>query len=284
MNTAKNKSYTVNFDKAQCPLCGDAGFYPWRSKECLTIGRCLACGFYYTHPFPSEGDLKSLYGEAYYSVYINDEQKKRAVFRERIQWLKKFTILEGKLLDVGCETGIFLEMIRQEGLDITGIEISETACRYAYRRLGPVIFQGDIRKKNFADNTFDIVTLWHTLEHVPDPLGYLMDIRRILKPGGRVIVEVPNIQFIGTSFLTALGRTGHFLAGEHLVHFSPKTIKMMIEKAGFTITKPESGKAVVTDFHCKALIEALFMYMGRMIYLASGINMTHCIRISACKE
>ena len=129
-----------------------------------------------------------IYDEKYFTSYIESSDKKRSDFEKRIQWFERYAP-KGKLLDIGCETGIFLEMVKEKGWEGRGIEFSEFACKRARQRIGDVVVCGDLRDVRYGRNTFDVVTLWHTLEHLTDPLRTLKEIKRILKPGGLLVLN-----------------------------------------------------------------------------------------------
>jgi SAM-dependent methyltransferase len=134
-------------------------------------------------------------------------------------------------LDVGANDGFFLHLARQSGWDVQGVEIAESAAAYAREVFDLDVFVGQLTEANFPDQAFDVVTFWHVLEHVHDPLGHLQETYRILKPGGLLIVEVPNISSWQARLFGARWRA--LDTPRHLYHFSPDSLKAMLQKAGF---------------------------------------------------
>ena len=135
----------------------------------------------------------------------------------------------GRLLDVGCASGKFLRQMREVGWDVAGIEIDPEAAARA-RAVTPRIVEGDPATVSFPPASFDLVTAFHVLEHLPDPLGALGNVLRWLAPGGLAIVEVPNIAGVGGA---VFGR--HWCGLDfprHLVHFTPRTMRAMVDRAG----------------------------------------------------
>jgi SAM-dependent methyltransferase len=142
----------------------------------------------------------------------------------------------GRLLDVGCASGKFLRQMAAVGWRVAGIESDPEAADRA-RGTGAEIFTGDPGQAPFADGSFDLVTAFHSLEHMPDPLGALTRMLRWLAPGGLAVVEVPNTDGLGARLF------GRYWSGfdlpRHLVHFTPATMAAMVERAGGTIARVE---------------------------------------------
>ena len=140
----------------------------------------------------------------------------------------------GRLLDVGCATGRFLSLMSVLGWETSGIEADPEAAAKA-RQVTPRIFVGDPTEASFPDGHFDVVTAFHVLEHLPDPLGAFRNMLRWTAPGGRVIVEVPNVGGWGGRLF------GRYWSGlelpRHLIQFTPQTMRAMVERAGGEIVR-----------------------------------------------
>jgi len=137
----------------------------------------------------------------------------------------------GRLLDIGCGTGDFLQQARKREWDVSGVEMSANACRIAAERLGGGIYKGDLVEIELPPEWFDAVTLWHVFEHITSPNELLQAISRVLKPGGILIIEVPNIRnpvygFLGRYYL-------HLDLPRHVYFYDPDTLLAMVEKHGF---------------------------------------------------
>jgi SAM-dependent methyltransferase len=135
----------------------------------------------------------------------------------------------GRLLDVGCASGKFLRQMTAVGWTCAGIELDPGAAALA-RRVTPDVFTGDPLDAPFAPAGFDLVTAFHVLEHLPDPLGVLRRMLAWLAPGGAVVIEVPNAGGAGARLF------GRYWSGldqpRHLVHFTPATMAALAEQAG----------------------------------------------------
>lgn len=143
---------------------------------------------------------------------------------------------QGRLLDVGCASGKFLRQMAAVGWRPSGIESDAEAAEKA-RTTGAEVFVGDPVKATFPDGSFDLVTAFHSLEHMPDPLGALARMMGWLAPGGLAIVEVPNVGSLGARLF------GSYWSGfdlpRHLVHFTPTTMGTMVERAGGVVAGAE---------------------------------------------
>ncbi|MFQ5897179.1 MAG: class I SAM-dependent methyltransferase [Candidatus Methylomirabilia bacterium] len=135
----------------------------------------------------------------------------------------------GRLLDIGCWTGGFLERMREVGWDVTGIELLPEAAALA-RAVTGTIFVGDLMDAPFPDRSFDVVTVFHVVEHVPEPVTAIRRILRWLAPGGMALIEVPNFAGLGRRLF---GSAWHGLdLPFHLWHFTPRTLARAVEQAG----------------------------------------------------
>jgi len=139
----------------------------------------------------------------------------------------------GRVLDVGCGNGSFLELMRSAGWDIAGLDPDPKAAKLAAERLGTNIRTGELNSESFAPCSFDAVTLHHVIEHVFDPIELMADCRRILKPGGHLVLITPNLSSAGHKWFRANWRG--LEPPRHLHLFSPKALASGAELAGIQI-------------------------------------------------
>ncbi len=203
----------------------------------FTIMRCSQCGLGWT-VVPSDFDVSPYYPEEYYG-------SKNKRFQPVVEWLISFfrraragmilrQMKPGRILDIGCGRGLMLKELKEHGWECFGTEYSAKAAAATSEFLGiPIQVTTDIRTCTYPDHSFDVVTLWHVFEHIPNPIEILSEIRRILKPGGLVIIEVPNLsswqfKIIGQTWI-------HLDAPRHFFHYSRKSLKSLIETHGFQV-------------------------------------------------
>jgi SAM-dependent methyltransferase len=138
----------------------------------------------------------------------------------------------GKVLDIGCGRGLLLNKLRERGWEPRGTELSEEAAAYARHKLNLPVTTEELRECRFPGEEFDLVILWHVLEHVQEPRAMLEEVSRILKPGGVLLVAVPNFGSYEAR------RTGpgwfHLDVPRHLTHFTPRTLGEALGLAGLS--------------------------------------------------
>jgi 2-polyprenyl-3-methyl-5-hydroxy-6-metoxy-1,4-benzoquinol methylase len=220
-----------------CKLCGEkVGLKVFKTLPDLI--KCKKCGLVYLVK-PFERSLKeSIYdNESYYEHLIaaqeDDVEHSRFPWKGYLSFLEK-KINKGKLLDIGCGTGFFLNWAKRRGWQVWGLDPSEFACRYASQNYGLNIFNAELSEINFSEEFFDVVTLWSVIEHVQEPLNLLLEVNRILKKKGMLGLSVPNIGSWEAKIFKE--RWGNLSPG-HLYYFDIRTIKLLLKKTGFVPVK-----------------------------------------------
>ena len=205
------------------------------SGDRFAIVRCRRCDLVQTSPAPSPAALDRYYPRGYHSTtrrYRGGMDRVLSfVHRGRIRILERLAGGTGSVLDIGCGPGVLLNQMRSRGWRTRGTERSPGAASQARD-----VFHLDVRAEDVDDlvaegATFDAVVLWHVAEHLGTPLAVLKGIARLLRPGGVLLVAVPNF----ASPEARLGRAGwfHLDVPRHLVHFTPSTLGAMLTEAGF---------------------------------------------------
>ncbi|HMC66442.1 MAG TPA: class I SAM-dependent methyltransferase, partial [Gemmataceae bacterium] len=140
---------------------------------------------------------------------------------------------QGRLLDFGCGGGSFLERMHRQGWRVTGIDVSAEAVERIRTELDLQAVLGTLPHPDLQPETFDVITMWHSLEHVHAPRTVLREAHRLLAPGGKLLVAVPNIDSLPFRWF---GRDWLGLdLPRHLTHFAPWTLRLMLERTGFRI-------------------------------------------------
>ncbi len=205
----------------------------------VTLVKCLECGLVYQNPQPDSLELTRSYPDQYEPFNSLEKSKPSSIIhwiryrgiQKRIQAVTRH-FRGGRLLDLGCATGTFLHAFQLlPGWELYGIEPNASAAEAARQWPGLNIITGTLEQIKYPNNFFDVVTLWDVLEHVSDPNATLLELYRILKPGGMIALRLPNLDSLDAKIF------GGYWAGldapRHLYVFSKATIKELVKKNGF---------------------------------------------------
>lgn len=229
----------ADFSPIPCPVCGSLNSCERFRLDSLphSIRECPECGLGWMHPLPTEEELSAFYPTHYYGA-------EGVKFRGLIEWAirlvgaRRLRFITARLppgaavLDVGCGRGVLLHELANRGYRVYGTERSWEAVRgadpRAEIRCGPTL-----RHAAFSDGMFDLVLVWHVLEHLPDPRETLQEIHRIIKPGGSTIIAVPNFsswqaRWSGADWF-------HLDPPRHLFHFSTTALERLLTETGFDV-------------------------------------------------
>lgn len=222
----------------RCGLCGASSFKRivcFKGYE-ASILLCLKCGLMVSHPLPAQEKIYERYQTDFYSSegkrFKDWAENLSRLFRVKRAGLfhKRFG-LNRVLLDVGCGRGIMLNELKKKGWSVSGTQVSKTAAEHIKKDYGIDCFIGELPFAPFRQNSFDIITMYHVLEHLADPFLYLNCCKKLLKPGGYLFIEVPNADSWSSSVTKDAWMGWDPL--HHLYHFTPSTLSMSIKKAGF---------------------------------------------------
>lgn len=209
------------------------------SQEAFFLIKNSDYGFLETHPQP---ECVNKYYES--ESYISHTDSKKDLFAQLYQFVKTFNIRSkfsmltnpeqgAKLLDYGCGVGDFLLYSKNNNLDVLGVEPNLNARQAALEKVGKDLIL-DIELKNIAE-TFDIITLWHVLEHIPNLCRFIEDLKNHLNPGGEILIAVPNYLSLDAKFYKQYWAA--YDVPRHLWHFSPQSMQQLFESFGMKIEK-----------------------------------------------
>jgi len=231
-----------------CEICGAENFKKVFSGGDKLLGidgdfqiiECLNCGIYLLSPKISQHEMEKYYPEEYicFLEAIEDDKnlisridRKRALYK-RCRQVNKVVDEPGRILDIGCATGIFLNGMKELGWEVMGIEPNSSAAEYARKRFNIDVVNGYLNQVNLPTNSFDVISVWDVLEHVPNIDEFLHEILRILKPTGTLIGSLPNAKSWERYLF------GEFWVGweipRHYRSFTPETLSKFLCKSGFS--------------------------------------------------
>jgi 2-polyprenyl-3-methyl-5-hydroxy-6-metoxy-1,4-benzoquinol methylase len=232
-------------------------------KSRFKIVRCSDCGLVFTLPRLAPDELKRMYQSDYwrsdaakdfgYTDYVADEPLYVRTFELRADLVARHRPPPGRLLDVGCAAGFALTALRARGYDVHGVELSAEMAALARKRLGApggadadTIVHCGVLEEGLFGGRFDVITMFDVVEHVEDPIAFLATARRMLAPGGVVVFETQNV---ASPFARLMGvKWQHYKFQEHLYHFDPRTVRVLLAKAGLELVEwsPRRGGKYVS--------------------------------------
>jgi len=232
-----------------CPNCQSTELKPFLecidytvSKNKFIIVQCSSCGFRFTNPRPEEAESGKYYQS---EEYISHSDTRKGLINNLYHYARKFTLKkklklitsvskkqQGNLLDLGCGTGAFLNICKENGWKVQGIEPSAEARDVAKKNHGLDLNNINTWEK-FPDNSLDVITAWHVLEHVYKLEEEVKQVKRTLTSDGTFVVALPNCSSADAQFY------GQYWAAydlpRHIWHFTPADVKRFFEKQGFTL-------------------------------------------------
>jgi 2-polyprenyl-3-methyl-5-hydroxy-6-metoxy-1,4-benzoquinol methylase len=224
--------------RIDCPSCGSPSHAELFVKRGYPIVRCDECALVFSNPQVDESVVLDEYREGgsndlWVDVLTSPRQLEldRAKFGEILEELEPYRG-DGRLLDVGTSIGLFLRLALDRGWTGRGTEFGRRALAYARDELGLEVDDAPIEE---IDGEYDVVTVLSVLEHVNRPREFLGHVSRLLRPGGAAYFIVPNVDSLACRVLHE--RAATFDGRNHLVYFSPRTLRALLEREGFDVVR-----------------------------------------------
>lgn len=263
-----------------CPLCSSTELVHeftctdhFLSGETFPVVKCDQCGFTFTQDHPGENEAGKYYES---EDYISHSDTSKGLTNKLYRFARNFMLKRkvrlvvkvtgqnrGNLLDIGSGTGYFVNAMKNAGWKAEGIEINKKAREFSIAKFGIDVYDpSDL--SNLKPGNYDCITLWHVLEHFHDPDVYMREIARLLKPGGRCIIALPNSNSYDARHYREFWAAWD--VPRHLWHFTPETFRKFCEKSTFELTKISSLPLDV--FYISTLSEK---YRGSGFHFFKGI-------------
>jgi SAM-dependent methyltransferase len=232
-------SATSLFDVfVSCPLCGSPDCQlVFAHKECGNVVRCAQCRLKYTRSrraVPWSETRRQDPGPLPEMV-LQKQESQIDDFLDILGTIKRYQA-DGKLLELGCLTGHFLALARKAGYEVMGLEPDPWSAAYARREFGVPVREALAPDLKFDDRTFDVIAMFHVMEHLTRPMESLLALRRILKDTGLLAIEIP---IIDTLFPVLMGRRHRHYIFDHTLFLSRNKAAEFLHKAGFKILQTE---------------------------------------------
>jgi SAM-dependent methyltransferase len=223
--------------RERCALCGAVERMHLFEKDGYPIARCAACGLIQVDVELGRDELEAIYGEDFFTEeeLFHDYVSQRGVRLESGRALADVLaglVPSGRLLDVGCAAGFFLEAASRH-FEVTGVEFSPFAADYARKEFGLRVLNGDVTEVDLDGEQFDVVTMWATIEHMANPFAAVKAVGELTNPGGLFVLSTGDAA--GPLAKRDLPGWNLMIPPYHLFFFTPETIELLLAKAGFRV-------------------------------------------------
>jgi len=233
-----------------CPICSEVkskqlfatkDYVFSCTEDVFAVRKCVSCGGAYLSPRPVKSSIPIYYPNEFYwswegeaSALSWDEilNMRMVQLKEKSAWIDDLP--PGRLLDIGAQKGEFLWYMKQRGWDVEGVELENTVPNPANM---PIKY-GDFLEMEFQEETYDVITFWAVLEHVYEPALFFEKAARLLRPGGRIVGLVTNINSIQSRIYQADDYP------RHLTIFSKKSLRVLSERNEMSLTKAHTGQEI----------------------------------------
>ena len=238
----------MSVEVSKCPLCEETNLeqiYLARDRHYGISGeyrivQCATCSLIFLNPIYADHELSALYPKDYYAYQDKFRSSRwkeivRTVLRYRVHTLDPLFAAPGRMLDLGCGSGWFMNEMRDQGWETHGVEISSSAAELGRRECGLDIFAGTLREANFPPTCFDYIRSNHSFEHISCPGETLDEIYRILAPDGKLMIGVPNYASLNARLF---GQYWWYLgAPVHPFTYSVQTLSQFLRKHHFEVER-----------------------------------------------
>jgi 2-polyprenyl-3-methyl-5-hydroxy-6-metoxy-1,4-benzoquinol methylase len=243
---------------ARCPVCDSSAAQLRYRITRFRIYDCAQCALVYLWPQPDEQEVRDMFARLYtegegsvpelrsYYAFTYEDAPDNPLVQLYEHWLDRIEALRppGRLLDIGCGTGLFLAVARRRGWDPHGVDDCAEATAHARAHFGLDVHDGDFAAFGAEGLRFDAITMWDIIEHARAPVSLLSAARAVLAPGGVMGISTPNQRSIldvvaGALYRLSLGRITwpleKFYIEQHFVYFSPATLQDALVRAGLDL-------------------------------------------------
>ena len=235
----------IKLEYVNCNLCGNDDTellyeaipfrhnYDKNYNNKFRVVKCRRCGLVYINPRPDAKSISSYYPES----YEYHERRKISLLEKLYYKCYRFGLgdKKGRILDVGCGNGNYLLSLKNSGWDCYGTEMESYMVNYINEKLGLKVYKGELTDIELPKEYFDVITFWASLEHIPNPLKTIEKAKTLLKPDGKIIIWLQNINSLEARLFRDYWH--HLEIPTHIYQFSPDTLSELMRKTGFKVEK-----------------------------------------------
>lgn len=255
------------------------------SGDDFYINRCLKCRAVFPTPRPTQEQLDQAYDDSYYgkgeAKFTSGIEKVLDYFRSmRVRKVSRYITAPAKILDIGCGNGRFLDYLIKQGFEGYGIELPGKAAQRAGQIPGVHLKAGRLTEGDFSENFFDGICMWHVFEHLTEPKETLQIIQKILKPGGYLMMSLPNINSLQSRLFR--GKWLHLDPPKHLFFLGAADLTSAMKEFGFRVIKQGYFSLEQNPFGIQQSILNCFLNQREVLFEALKGNDTYIKEYSRC--
>ena len=280
-------------NKQSCPICQETDTCLSQKSGDYSIMHCRSCEVFYVSPLPSKdkhkgfhnkdyfynnyaGSIENFYGSRNSSSQFKSETECKSARLNYVASLSE----KGKILDVGTGQGLFLSFAKEKGWDVSGTDISPYVCNFLKSK-GIKMFNGYLEDSDFPENNFDVVTIWHVLEHTYDPYATLLKAKKLLKANGSLFIAVPNTLSM-EMILRRLFNKPPFRedADEwHFYNFNPKALRFLLkDRLNLRVDN------LTSEWYMgSSIVDSVYNRAAQFLFRSLGTNICKTILLRAVK-
>lgn len=229
------------------------------------IVRCGRCNLVYVCPRLNASEVVEAYGSSVDELYVSQAEARVKTFQKCAKLVAGYAPPPGRLLDVGAAAGFFCKAASDLGWHTTGIEPSGWLAGWGRDNLSLDVRTGILEPGVFPENHFDVVTMWDSIEHMSDPLGTLEVAAGVMRPNATLVINTPDF---GSVWAKVFGQRWWFLLSHHIYYFTARTLKAMLDKAGFDTVAVRRHYQTLELAH---LVKMVGLYSKPVSSVAGGI-------------
>lgn len=285
----------------ECMICGSREIDVVDSDAALWI--CKSCNYVFDNPRPTLSALVGFYSApAKYDSWLSEEVARTKLWAKRLRKMRSKS-RPGNLLDVGAGIGQFLDLARRNFTEVWGTEVSSSAVAIAKEKYGLELFHGTLDSLCLPAESFDNITAFHVLEHVPNPRMMIEKCYTLLRSAGILVIAVPNdYRPMKARVRMILGRFGFkkyhgvtrsglprirldgSMSEIHLSHFTPKVLLHLLESCGFSVVRASVDPYFVPNHGLDGFKQSVRYKLGLLVHAIMGVNIYDAIWMVAQKQ
>lgn len=239
------------------------------------IVRCNNCGLIFANPRPSPQKIIEIYSQVEDHVYLAEEEGRVATFKNNLAEISRYK-RKGKLLDVECHVGTFLDIAKDYGYEVYGLEPSKWAAEYCRNKRNIEVQECGLSEANLEDSSFEVITMWDVIEHLTDPYKELRRANSLLRDDGILAITTMNVDSV---FAKVLGKHYPWYMLMHLYYFTPDTMEKILGKSGFRILEIKHHIRVVSLRYLFSKIKAYSPAAYRAAHTVAHLLKIHDLKV-----